>query len=65
MPTQYITDSEGHKLSVILPIDEYRQLMEDLEDAMDACAALTEAKRDGFIDWEVVKIGHRKDVYKK
>ncbi|MGZ8096571.1 MAG: hypothetical protein ACXWTH_07525 [Methylosarcina sp.] len=58
MPTQYITDSEGHKLSVILPIDEYQQLLQDLEDAMDACAALTEAKRDGFIDWEDIKTKH-------
>jgi hypothetical protein len=56
MAKQYITDSEGHKISIILPIEEYEQLMEDLEDAVDACAALTEAKRDGFIDWE--------DIYK-
>jgi hypothetical protein len=56
MAKQYITDSEGRKISIILPIEEYEQLMEDLEDAVDACAALTEAKRDGFIDWE--------DIYK-
>ena len=58
MAKQYITDSEGHKISVILPIAEYEQLMEDLEDTMDACAALTEAKRDGFIDWEDIKARH-------
>ncbi|WP_020565391.1 hypothetical protein [Methylosarcina fibrata] len=58
MPTQFITDSEGHKISVILPIDEYQQLLEDLEDAMDACAALTEAKQNGFIDWEEIKTKH-------
>ncbi|MGR8940902.1 MAG: hypothetical protein ACU83V_10545 [Gammaproteobacteria bacterium] len=58
MAKQYITDSEGLKISIILPIEEYEQLMEDLEDAMDACAALTEAKRDGFIDWEDVKVKH-------
>jgi len=58
MAKQYIADSEGHKISVILPIVEYEQLMEDLEDAMDACAALTEAKRDGFIDWVDIKAKH-------
>lgn len=27
---QYIIDTEGHKTAVILPIEEYEQLMEDL-----------------------------------
>jgi len=27
---QFITDAEGNKTAVILPIDEYEQLMEDL-----------------------------------
>jgi PHD/YefM family antitoxin component YafN of YafNO toxin-antitoxin module len=34
---QYITDNRGKKTSVILPIAEYEQLMEDLEDL--ACVA--------------------------
>jgi len=29
---QYITDPEGERVSVVLPIDEYRELLEDLED---------------------------------
>jgi hypothetical protein len=29
---QYITDANGQKLSVILPIEDYLELMEDLED---------------------------------
>ncbi|MGR9086042.1 MAG: hypothetical protein ACU841_03095 [Gammaproteobacteria bacterium] len=53
-----MTDSDGHKLSVILPIEEYEQLLEDFEDAMGACAALTEVKRDGFIDWKDIKTKH-------
>ena len=32
---QFITDQAGNKLSVILPINEYNKLMEDLEDAED------------------------------
>jgi hypothetical protein len=31
-PPQYITDANGQKLSVILPIEEYLELMDDLED---------------------------------
>jgi len=27
---QYVIDAEGHKTAVILPIEEYEQLMEDL-----------------------------------
>ncbi|NOT83239.1 MAG: hypothetical protein HOP02_00345 [Methylococcaceae bacterium] len=48
---QYITDSAGHKISVILPIDEYMELMEDLEDL----AAVAELKDEGTVPWELVK----------
>jgi PHD/YefM family antitoxin component YafN of YafNO toxin-antitoxin module len=27
---QYVTDEEGHKTAVILPIDEYEEMLEDL-----------------------------------
>lgn len=27
---QFVTDAEGHKTAVILPIEEYEELMEDL-----------------------------------
>jgi PHD/YefM family antitoxin component YafN of YafNO toxin-antitoxin module len=27
---QFVTDSEGHKTAVILPIEEYEEMMEDL-----------------------------------
>lgn len=40
---QYITDSSGHKISVILPINEYIELMEDLGDI----AAVAEFERRG------------------
>ena len=29
---QYITDAQGNKVAVLLPIDEYEQLLEDLHD---------------------------------
>jgi PHD/YefM family antitoxin component YafN of YafNO toxin-antitoxin module len=28
---QFVTDSQGHKTAVILPIEEYEEMMEDLE----------------------------------
>jgi hypothetical protein len=27
---QYVTDAEGHKTAVILPIEEYEEMLEDL-----------------------------------
>jgi hypothetical protein len=32
---QYITDDKGKKLSVILPIKDYKKIMEELEDLED------------------------------
>jgi PHD/YefM family antitoxin component YafN of YafNO toxin-antitoxin module len=29
---QYVTDRDGHQTAVILPIEEYNSLLEDLED---------------------------------
>lgn len=51
MTKQYITDSEGHKISVILPMEEYIELMEDLEDL----AAVAELRDEPTIPWEQVK----------
>jgi hypothetical protein len=35
MKTHYITDSEGKKVSVVLPIREYEKMLEDLETLED------------------------------
>jgi hypothetical protein len=51
MPKQFITDSTGQKISVILPLDEYMELMEDLEDL----AAVAELRNEATIPWEQVK----------
>ena len=29
---QYITDDQGNRVSVVLPVDEYQELIEDLKD---------------------------------
>ena len=51
MPKQYITDAEGQKISVILPMEEYIELMEDLKDL----AAVAELRDESTIPWEQVK----------
>ncbi|MBT3384046.1 MAG: hypothetical protein HN778_09670 [Prolixibacteraceae bacterium] len=35
MNTQYITDKKGKKISVILPIREYKKMMEQIEELED------------------------------
>jgi hypothetical protein len=39
---EYITDGDGNRKSVILPIDEYEQLLEDLADL----AAIAERRNE-------------------
>lgn len=51
MSKQFITDSAGQKISVILPMDEYLELMEDLEDL----AAVAELKSVATMPWEQVQ----------
>jgi len=35
METQFVTDKSGNKVAVILPIKDYEQMVEDLEDVQD------------------------------
>jgi len=35
MKTQFVTDDHGKKLAVILPIEKYKKMMEDLEELED------------------------------
>ena len=42
---QFITDSEGKKIAVILPIEKYDKLMEELE-MMEDVAAYDKAKAE-------------------
>lgn len=60
---QYITDESGNRVSVVLPVDEYRDLiariedMEDLEEAREAIRQLREG-REETIPWETIKAEH-------
>ncbi len=35
MRTQFVTDSQGNKLAVILPIEAYNKMVDDLEELED------------------------------
>jgi hypothetical protein len=53
MKTQFITDDQGNKLAVILPIKEYQKIISDLEELEDI--RLYDASKKGeqeFIDAE-------------
>jgi len=45
MKTQFITDNKGNKVSVILPIREYKKMIEELEELEDI-KLYDEAKAD-------------------
>ena len=57
---QFVTDPDGNRLSVLLPIAEYQALIERLEDLRDARGALerTERGEEETIPWEAVKAEH-------
>ena len=48
---QFITNSNGDKTAVILTLDDYQTLLEDLEDL----AAIAELKDEDTVPWEQVK----------
>lgn len=48
---KFITDENGVKTEVILPLAEYEELLADLEDL----AAIAERKDEPSIPWETVK----------
>jgi hypothetical protein len=35
MKTQFLTDEKGKKISIVIPIEEYRRILEDLEELED------------------------------
>ncbi len=51
MNTQYITDDQGDKLAVVIPISEYEELMEDVSDL----AAVAERRAEGTVSLAEVK----------
>ena len=48
---QYITNAEGEKISVILPLEYYQELLEDLEDLTD----IAKCKNESTITWSQAK----------
>lgn len=42
---QFVTDAEGRKTAVILPIEEYEEMMEDLEMGRTARESKTQPRR--------------------
>jgi hypothetical protein len=54
---QYITNSDGEKTGVILPIEEFRELLEDIEDL----AAVAERRDEPTIPHDEVMAGLKRD----
>ncbi len=50
-PTQYLTDANGAKVAAVIPIQEYEELMEDLNDL----AVVAERRDEPRISLEEVK----------
>jgi hypothetical protein len=42
---QFITDSEGHRTAVVIPIDEYEEMLEDLHLGRVARESVSEPRR--------------------
>jgi len=56
---QYVTNPKGHKTAVILPIKEYVELLEDLDDL----AIVAERRHESTIPHEKVVAELREDGY--
>ncbi len=50
-PTQYLTDVNGAKVAAVIPIEEYEELMEDLNDL----AVVAERRDEPRVALEEVK----------
>ncbi len=59
LQAQYITDAEGNKTAVILPLEEYEELLDDLQDL----AALAERRDEPTISHEEVVARLKRDGY--
>ena len=35
MKTQFLTDEKGNKISIVIPLEEYKRILEDLEELED------------------------------
>jgi len=48
---QYVTDANGERTAVILPLDEYQELLEDLH----VTRVADETKNEDVIPWKELK----------
>jgi len=55
--TQFVTDAEGRKVAVVVPVEEYEELLEDVQDL----AAIAERRDEPRVAWEDVKRRLRED----
>ena len=51
MQTQYLIDESGHKIAVVLPLEDYEELLEDIHDL----AVIAERKDEPTINFEELK----------
>jgi hypothetical protein len=55
--TQFLTDGAGHKVAVVVPLEEYEELLEDLRDL----AVIAERRDEPRVSWEEMKRELRED----
>lgn len=48
---QYLVDASGEKTAVVLPLEQYRRLLEDLHDL----AVVAERRDEETVGWEEIK----------
>lgn len=51
MSTQFVVDEKGEKIAAVIPIEEYYELMEDLEDL----AEISKRRHEETIPYEEIK----------
>lgn len=56
---EYVTDADGNKRAVILPIDEYQELLEDLDDL----AVIAERREEPVIPHNIVMEDLKRNGY--
>ena len=54
---QYVTDEKGRKKSVILPVETYEEMLEDIQDLV----AVAERRQEKTISFEQMKKRLKKD----
>lgn len=59
LQAQYVTDEKGNKTAVILPIEEFEELLEDLQDL----AVLAERRDEPTIPYKEVIARLKRDGY--